>query len=178
MSRGIDDASLYRLDRRSGTLRSDYLPERGEIDELPHPSSDRHRRPDTGRRTRAWGLTQLVGIDLTVSGPDGPTTVGPTSVAVVALFAAIGAWLVLLFDRFGRHPRGWWAFVGSTTLAISGLGPPYRSDGLSALALMLLHFVTAIVVILGFAGTLPVYRPGPPTVARWRGTPRTSTMKA
>jgi len=110
----------------------------------------------------AWALTQLVGIDLTVSGPDGPTTVGPTSVAVVALVAALGAWLVvLLFDRYGRHPRGWWAFVGSTTLAVSGLGPSYRSDGLSALALMFLHFVAAIVVILGFAGTLPVYRRGP-----------------
>ena len=107
----------------------------------------------------AWAITQSIGIDLIVSGPDGPTTVGPASVAVVSLMSALGAWLVVvLFDRYGRHPRGWWAFVGSTTLAVSGLGPSYRSDGASALALMFLHFVTAIVVILGFAGTLPVDR--------------------
>jgi len=49
-----------------------------------------------------------------------------------------------------------WAFVSSTALAISGIGPSYRADGVTALLLFGLHFVTAVVVISGCMRTLPV----------------------
>jgi hypothetical protein len=70
----------------------------------------------------AWGLIQLVGIELTVSVGDG--TVGPADVLEAALLAASAGWLVArLLERYSRHPRQRWLFVGSTALAVSIIGP-------------------------------------------------------
>jgi hypothetical protein len=52
-------------------------------------------------------------------------------------------------------------FVASTALAVSGIGPSCLADGVTALLLFGLHFVTAVVVIVGFMRTLPARaRPG------------------
>jgi hypothetical protein len=102
----------------------------------------------------AWGLVKLLGIELVVSTGDG--TVGPADVLAAALTGAVGAWLVVrLLERHSRRPRRLWSFVGSTALAVSIIGPAWLADGASSVALIALHFVVAIVVISGFAGTLP-----------------------
>lgn len=107
----------------------------------------------------AWAVIRLLGIDLLVSGPDGPTRIGAAAVLIVALASALAGWLVvLILDRHGDHPRSWWSFLGSTTLALSMIGPSYRADGAVAVALMTLHVVTAAVVIVGFAASLPASR--------------------
>jgi hypothetical protein len=41
---------------------------------------------------------------------------------------------------------------------VSVIGPAWFADGASSVALAALHVVTAVVVISGFAGTLPLYR--------------------
>jgi len=101
-----------------------------------------------------WAVIRLLGIDFVVSTGNG--TVGPVDVVVAALAAALGGWFVVrLLERRTAHPRGWWAFIGSTALSVSIIGPSYFADGASAVALIALHFVVAIVVITGFAATLP-----------------------
>ena len=105
----------------------------------------------------AWGLTQLLGIGLDVTVGDG--TVGPGDVFVYALVGALGGWAVVrLVEGHSRYPRSRWALIGSTTLAVSIIGPSWFADGAGAVALISLHVVTAVVVIIGFAATLPVHR--------------------
>ncbi len=109
-----------------------------------------------------WAFIRFYGIDLVVTTGDG--TVGPADVFAVALVGAAAGWLVvLLLERRIRHPRPWWTFIGSTGLAVSTIGPSYFADGASAIALITLHIVTAVGVIVGFAGTLPVHRSGEAT---------------
>jgi Family of unknown function (DUF6069) len=104
-----------------------------------------------------WACIRLAGVDLVVETGDG--TVGPVDVVAAALMGAVGGWLVVrLLERHTRRPAFWWPPLGSTALAISTIGPAYLSDGISAVALTALHFVTAIVVITGFATTLPQCR--------------------
>ena len=102
----------------------------------------------------SWACMRLAGVDLAVTTGDG--TVGPLDVVVAALAGALAAWVVVrVLERHSRRPGLWWPPIGSTALAVSTIGPSYLSDGTSALALTVLHFVTAIVVISGFATTLP-----------------------
>jgi hypothetical protein len=102
----------------------------------------------------AWACIRLGGIDLVVTTGDG--SVGPADVVVAALAAALAGWFVVrLLERYTDRPGFWWPPLGSTALAVSTIGPAYLFDGVSAVALTGLHFVTAIVVISGFAATLP-----------------------
>jgi hypothetical protein len=101
----------------------------------------------------AWTGIRLAGIDLVVSAGDG--TVGPGDVIAAALMGALGGWFVVrLLERHSSRPWFWWPALGSSALAVSTIGPTYLADGESAVALIALHFVTAIVVISGFATTL------------------------
>ena len=103
-----------------------------------------------------WALFRLAGIDLVVSA--GTDTVGPVDVLAAALAGAIAGWIVVgVLERYSRRPRARWPFVGSTALAVSIIGPTWLADGASAVALIALHFVTAVVVIIGFAPTLLVH---------------------
>ena len=79
---------------------------------------------------------------------------------VVSAFAgALAGWAVVtLLERHTRRPWFWWPFLGSTALSVSMIGPSYLADGASAVALIALHFVTAIVVIGGLATTLTACR--------------------
>jgi hypothetical protein len=105
----------------------------------------------------AWAVIRLVGVDLDVTAGDG--TVDPGDVCAAALTAALAGWVVVRFiERHTRRPRDWWAFIASTALALSMVGPSWLADGSSALALMTLHVMTALVVISGFATTLPARR--------------------
>jgi hypothetical protein len=92
-----------------------------------------------------WAVVRLAGVGLAVqSGP-----VGPAAVLATALVAGLGAWGVsTLLARAGR--ARWWPFAGSTALAISVMGPSYQADGAAAVALIGLHFLVALVLILGF----------------------------
>ncbi|HEX4521359.1 MAG TPA: DUF6069 family protein [Gaiellaceae bacterium] len=102
----------------------------------------------------AWALIRLLGVDLVVS--TGSGTVGAADVVFAAVVVSLLAWIVAgRLERHVQHPRRWWAFLTSTGLSVSMLGPSYLADGSSAVALICLHFVTAAVVIAGFGGTLP-----------------------
>jgi Family of unknown function (DUF6069) len=104
-----------------------------------------------------WAFIRLIGVDLVVSAGRG--TVGAGDVVVAALLGALAGWFVVrLLERRTRRPRLWWAIVGSTALAVSIIGPAWLADGASAVALITLHIATAVVVINGFARTLPAYR--------------------
>ena len=102
----------------------------------------------------AWAAMRLAGADLKVTA--GPGTVGPGDVAVAALVGGLGAWYVVrLLERTTGRPGFWWPIVGSTVLGLSLIGPSYLADGVDALALGGLHFVTAMVLIWGLETTLP-----------------------
>ena len=100
-----------------------------------------------------WAVFRLLGVDLVVSIGDG--TVGTAGVAA-ALVGALAGWVVVrLLERHSRRPWLWWPALGSTALAVSTIGPSHLAEGTSGVALTALHFLTAIVVISGFATTLP-----------------------
>jgi hypothetical protein len=105
----------------------------------------------------AWATVRLIGDELVVSTGDG--SVGPSEVGATALVGALaGWWIVHLLERRSTRPLFWWAFVGSTALSVSMIGPAWLADGASAVSLMALHLVVAVVVITGFASTLPAHR--------------------
>jgi hypothetical protein len=119
----------------------------------------------------AWGLVHLIGVDLVVS--TGSGEVGPGDVLAAAFIGAVVAWFAArVLERRSRRPRASWSFTASTALAVSMIGPSWLADGSSAVALITLHLVTALVVICGFAGTIPVQGNGN---ARTKTVGRTST---
>jgi hypothetical protein len=83
-------------------------------------------------------------------------TVGWANVAIVMILARLVAWgVAVLLQRAGK--ARWFPALGSTALAISIIGPSYLADGSSAVALILLHFAVAIVLIVGLTRViLPV----------------------
>jgi hypothetical protein len=106
----------------------------------------------------AWAAARVAGVDFVLK--DG-STVGPGEVFTAAVAGAVAGWLVVRWlERRSRRPRSTWAFLGSTALAVSIVGPSRLADGSTAVALIGLHFVTAAVVIVGFARTLPIRRGG------------------
>jgi hypothetical protein len=101
-----------------------------------------------------WAVFRLLGVDLVVSTGDG--TVGAADVVAAALVGALAGWVVVrLLERHSRRPWFWWPALGTTALTVSTIGPSHLAEGTSAAALTALHFLTAIVVISGFATTLP-----------------------
>jgi Family of unknown function (DUF6069) len=105
----------------------------------------------------AWACIRVAGIDLVVSSGDG--TVGAADVVVAALAASLAAWVVVpQLEWRTRRPWLWWPALGSTALAVSTIGPSWPAEGAGSAALVALHFVTAVVVITGFATTLPECR--------------------
>jgi hypothetical protein len=105
----------------------------------------------------AWGLFRAAGVSFHVSTGNG--RVGAADVVVGATIAALLGWaVVLVLARRAPRPRLWWARIGSTCFAVSIIGPSWLADGGSSVALMALHLVTAVVIVVGFAATLP-FRP-------------------
>jgi hypothetical protein len=75
--------------------------------------------------------------------------VGWANVLIVTIVAGFVAWgVAILLKRAGK--ARWFPSVGSIALALSIIGPSYLADGSSAVALILLHFAVAIVLIVGF----------------------------
>jgi hypothetical protein len=75
--------------------------------------------------------------------------VGWANVLIVTIVAGLVAWgVAILLKRAGK--ARWFPSVGSIALALSIIGPSYLADGSSAVALILLHFAVAIVLIVGF----------------------------
>jgi Family of unknown function (DUF6069) len=104
----------------------------------------------------AWAFIRVTGVDLVVSTGDG--VVGPGDVFAAALVAALAGWAaVALLERWSTRPRSRWTWLASTALAVSVIGPSWFADGASAVCLIALHVVTAVVVIGGFAATLPFH---------------------
>jgi hypothetical protein len=102
----------------------------------------------------AWAVIRLLGIDLTVEAGSGTTQVDAVDVLLASLVAGLAAWGVFTLLAHWRRAR-WWPFVGSTALAISMLGPSYLADGISAVSLICLHVLVAVVLIMGFARFIP-----------------------
>ena len=74
----------------------------------------------------AWAVARLLEIDLVVSSATG--TVGAGDVVAAALAGAAAGWLgAMLVERRSRRPRATWAFVGSTALSVSVIGPSWLS---------------------------------------------------
>jgi hypothetical protein len=108
----------------------------------------------------AWALFRAGGVSFDVSTGDG--RVGASDVVVAATVAALVGWLVArALERRLERPRLWWARVGSTCLAVSIVGPSWVADGVTSVALIALHLVTAVVIIVGFAPTVPLRRRPP-----------------
>jgi Family of unknown function (DUF6069) len=108
----------------------------------------------------AWAIVRLIGVDLVVSTGSGKVSAG--DVVVAATLASALAWIVVRqLERHVRRPLLWWSRIGSTGLAVSIIGPTWLADGSSAVALIGLHIVTAVVMIIGFAGFagMPPARP-------------------
>jgi hypothetical protein len=136
--------------------------------------SNAHRRLATtvlapAAALAAWAAFRLGGVDYKLKSGD---TVGALDVVTTALMGAVVGWLVLhAIERRSLRPRATWMLVATTALAVSIVGPMWFADGGSAVALITLHVVTAVVVIVGLAGTVPVRRPAgdgdrAPAVAR------------
>jgi hypothetical protein len=105
----------------------------------------------------AWALLRAAGANFHVSTGDGRVDAG--DVAFAATAAAVLGWVVArtLQNRVQR-PRLWWARIGSSCCAASMVGPSWLADDVNSVALMALHIVTATVILVGFAATLPVRR--------------------
>jgi hypothetical protein len=102
----------------------------------------------------AWGIEKALGADLALR--DG-TSIDASDVLLAAAFGSVAAWFVARWiERHSHRPRSVWAFVASTALSVSGIGPSWLADGVTALLLFGLHFLTAVVVIVGLTATLPV----------------------
>lgn len=101
-----------------------------------------------------WGLFRAAGVSFHISTSD--SRVGASDVVVAATVAALLGWVVVRWlERHVQRPRVWWARIGSTALSISIIGPSWLADGGSSVALMALHLVTAVVIVVGLAGTVP-----------------------
>jgi hypothetical protein len=99
-----------------------------------------------------WAAFRLLGVELVTEAQ----TVGPVDAAAAALVAALAGWgVVALLERRSARPQRAWALIGSTALSLSMLGPSRLADGTSAAALIALHVLVAVVVMIGFARTLP-----------------------
>jgi FtsH-binding integral membrane protein len=125
-----------------------------------------------------WVVIRLIGVNLAVSGPGNKTIVRPIDVFFASLLSALVClFLVWVLERQSSQPRKRWAQLASSGLAISVIGPSWLADGASAAALIALHVVTAVVVIVGLAGTLPGYRNSKDCSARTSSArPRSGTM--
>ena len=100
----------------------------------------------------AWGAFRLGGVDIAAGPGDEVSPVTALDVAVAAVAAGMAAWAV--FTLMARHGLiNWWPFTGSTVLAVSMAGPAWMSDGASAMALMTMHLVVAVVLITGLSLT-------------------------
>lgn len=121
-----------------------------------------------------WAVIRLAGVDLVLKDDRG--TVGAADVVVAAAVAALLGWVVVrLLEERSRKPLAHWPWIGSTVLGTSMVGPSWLADGASAMGLMTLHLVTGVVVIIGFARTLPAWRGRRPHVPASR---RSGTMNA
>lgn len=96
-----------------------------------------------------WAVARLLGVDVEVELGGEIRQVGPVDILVTTIVAGLGAWAV--HSLLARSPRTarWWPFVGSTAIAISMLGPSYRSDGAAAVALIAMHLAVGAVLIKG-----------------------------
>jgi hypothetical protein len=104
-----------------------------------------------------WALFRAAGVTFHVS--TGSGRVGAGDVVVGATVAALLGWLVVRWlEGHVQRPRLWWARTGSTAFAISVIGPSWLADGVSSVALIVLHLVTAVVIVIGFAATVPYRR--------------------
>lgn len=100
----------------------------------------------------AWALIRATGTQLVTE--DG-RRIGAVSAFVVATLAALTGWgVVALLERHTRRPALWWGLVASATLSLSILGPGTTANGAALVGLILLHIVTAAVVMGGLSASL------------------------
>lgn len=101
--------------------------------------------------TATWIVARAAGVEPTVGRGDDVSPVTVPDVVLASVIAGFVAWAVRALLERRRGGWRWWPFIGSTALATSMIGPSWFADGASAMALMMMHFATGIVLIFGFA---------------------------
>ena len=103
----------------------------------------------------AYGLIRWLWVEPVAEVNGEEQIIGWAPVIIVTIVAGLIAWgVAVLLQRAGKAQ--WFPIIGSTALAISIIGPSYSADGASAVALIVLHVVAAIVLIYGLTKiTLP-----------------------
>lgn len=97
-----------------------------------------------------WSFLRLAGAPLDLKDAAASDNVRAFDVILATLVAGFAAWAV--YAWLSNHDRTrYWPATGSTALAISIVGPTWLADGWSAIWLIALHFVVAVVLIYGFA---------------------------
>ena len=95
----------------------------------------------------------VLGIELTARTGTGQLVVGPASVAVAGLAAALAGWgLLALLERYATRPRPAWTVTAVALLVLSLAGPLAQGTTVAAvtvLAAMHVAVGTAVVVLLG-----------------------------
>jgi hypothetical protein len=105
----------------------------------------------------AWALLRAGGVTFRVSTGDGTVSAG--DVVVAATLAALAGWVVVrALEHRLQRPRVWWIRIGSTCFAASIAGPSWVADGVDSVALTAVHLVTAVVIVVGLAATVPLRR--------------------
>ncbi len=86
-------------------------------------------------------------------------TVGPGSVLLVSLFAALAALgLAAVLSRTARRPRRTWRVVAGAVLAVSLLGPLGGATTTGQVQLVALHAVVALALFTTVPRMLPARR--------------------
>ena len=81
--------------------------------------------------------------------------IGAVDVVLTTFVAGAIAWAVHA-TLVRVHWARFWPFVGSTALAISISGPGRYADGEAAVALIVMHFIVAVILITGFSMMAPL----------------------
>lgn len=98
----------------------------------------------------------IMGVELTArTGGGGELAVGPPSVAVAGVLAALAGWgLLALLERAETRARGVWTAVAVTVLVLSLAGPLFQATTVAAGAVLVaMHVAVGTTIVVGLGWT-------------------------